>query len=314
MSSRAEDVLVGVTSGSPVVTPEQAALRGLDGADLRAACAAGLLVRVRRGAYVPAPAWERAGDAGRYRLRVQAAGQTLRRPVFSHDSAAVMWRMPRLGRWPREVHVSVRHDAGARSAGGVRRHAVPERPRHATVDGVRITGVERTVVDLARSWSFAGALVVADHAMRLTWATPDGLERELAPLLACRGSRAARRVLAAARPEAGSVGESLSRARMIELGLPAPALQHEVVDGDGLVGRVDFWWEHLGLAGEFDGRLKYRVDGVDDPRAVEERLWAEKQREDRLRRAGVAVVRWTWDDAWAPDRLATILRGAGLRP
>jgi hypothetical protein len=39
--------------------------------------------------------------------------------------------------------------------------------------------------------------------------------------------------------------------------------------------------------GEFDGRVKYGQSAD---------LWAEKQREDRLRALGLAVVRWVWAD------------------
>jgi hypothetical protein len=124
--------------------------------------------------------------------------------------------------------------------------------------------------------------------------------------------RAARRVVDEADARAESPGESLSRARMIELGVPRPVLQHEVRDGRGLVGRVDFFWPERGVAGEFDGRLKYRAGGVGDRTAAEQRVWEEKRREDRLRSAGLRVVRWTWADAWHPGPLADLLRAAGV--
>lgn len=298
-----------------VVTPDDAVRRGLDGADLRAARSAGDLVRIRVGAYASAETWQALDDAERYRLRVLAAGRRLRRPLFSHDSAAALWRLPRIGRWPPAVHVTVPHAVGGRSSRGVRRHQVPALPRHlVAMDGVRATGAARTVVDVARSWSFAAGLVAADHALREGWATPDRLAGELAAVGPGRGVRAGRRVIDAASGAAESVGESLSRARMIELGLPLPELQHVVEDGDGVVGRVDFWWESLGLVGEFDGRMKYRVGGIPDSRAVEERVWAEKQREDRLRGLGLRVVRWTWDTALDPARFAAHLGAAGVRP
>jgi hypothetical protein len=53
---------------------------------------------------------------------------------------------------------------------------------------------------------------------------------------------------------------------------------------------------------------------VGDQRAVEDRLWQEKVREDRLRAAGLRVVRWTWDTALDRERLARLLASAGLRP
>lgn len=298
-----------------LVTPREAGRVGVSADDLRAACASGELVRVRVGAYAEGEQWRRLDAAGRYRLRVLAAARRLRRPLFTHDSAAALWRLPRIGPWPEDVHVAVPHVSGSASAGGVQRHRLAVLPDHLVrVDGVRATGVTRTVVDVARSWSFTAALVAADHALHARWATPARLEAELARTGSGRGVRRARAVLAAASGQSESVGESLSRARMVELGLPVPQLQHVVEDADGVVGRVDFWWPELGVVGEFDGRLKYRAGGVVDGRAVEERVWQEKQREDRLRAVGLRVVRWTWDTALDPDRLARALGAAGIRP
>jgi len=79
-------------------------------------------------------------------------------------------------------------------------------------------------------------------------------------------------------------------------GLPAPVLQWEVRDQDGLlIGYTDFGWPELGTVGEFDGRVKYgrlRRPGQDPGDVVFE----EKRREDRLRDQDLAVVRWTWAD------------------
>lgn len=298
----------------PVVTAADAARRGLDGMDLRAACRAGELVRIRFGAYTSAHTWAWLDSLERYRLRVLAAGTAFKDPLFSHDSAAALWRMPRVGAWPAGIHVSVPQGRGARSVPSVLRHAVSVVPPSACVDGLRATSPARTVVDVGRSWSLCAALSAADHVLHTGLASPEELRAELKAAESTPGSRRARRVVLAADGRSESVGESLSRARMIELGLPAPVLQHEVVDEAGTVGRVDFWWPGLGLVGEFDGRVKYRVQGLADPRAVEERVWAEKLREDRLRSVGLRVVRWTWDIALDAPHLATHLAAAGLHP
>jgi hypothetical protein len=103
------------------------------------------------------------------------------------------------------------------------------------------------------------------------------------------GSARARRHLEFADGRSESPLESVGRLRFAELELPAPDLQVVLGDAGGPVGRVDFLWEAHRTVAEADGRLKY----AGDP-AV---LWAEKQREDRLRDAGFEVVRFTWDDA-----------------
>lgn len=55
----------------------EAALRGVDPAQLRAALRRGELVHVRRGAYAARSAWDGAGDEGRYLLKVLAIARTL---------------------------------------------------------------------------------------------------------------------------------------------------------------------------------------------------------------------------------------------
>lgn len=298
-----------------LITPAEAAARGLDGVDLRAACDTGRLVRVRFGVCTEAPRWADLDADGRYRLRVVAAGRRLRRPVFSHDSAAALWRLPRLGSWPAALHVVVPAGAPGRSFNDIRCHRVALLPTPlVSLPGVRATGAARTVVDVARSWSSASGLVVADHALSQGWTTRQHLLDELRSLGAAAGLRAARRVVAVASPLAESPGESLSRALMHDLGLPVPELRHVLSDGRGRIGRVDFWWPWPRTVGELEGRVTYRVDRVDDSRPPEDRLWAEKQREDRLRAMGLTVVRWTWADLRPPDRFGAALARAGVRP
>lgn len=311
MDHRVIESVRDIASLLPVLTPSDAALRGLGGQDLRAACLAGELVRVRFGAYTSAARWHSLDELSRYRLRVLAAGRAFRSPLFSHDSAAALWRFPRIGAWPAAVHVSVEHGWGGRSSAAVRRHQVLDAPVEVEVDGLRVTDAARTVVDVARSWSFDAALVAADHALREGLTDHGELRSALTDAVGCRGSRRAHRVVRAADGLSESVGESLSRARMIELGLPVPVLQHVV---EGTSARVDFWWPHLGLVGEFDGRQKYRLDGTPDRRSAEDRLWAEKVREDEIRAQGLRVVRWTWETALDRQLFAEHLAGAGLSP
>jgi hypothetical protein len=156
------------------------------------------------------------------------------------------------------------------------------------------------VVDLARTLPFAPALVVADAALRASGITRNDLSAALEEGAGTRGTRAARRVVAAADGRSESVGESRSRAVMYQLGMPLPDLQVEVRRPDGqLVGRCDFGWRTDRLLGEFDGRVKYGrllAPGQEPGDAV----FAEKRREDALRDEGWGMVRWVWRDLDAP--------------
>ena len=89
--------------------------------------------------------------------------------------------------------------------------------------------------------------------------------------------------------------------------------QFEICDGS-FRAFVDVKIDGVDVIVEFDGRVKYsrREDEVDpygdyrDPREV---LWAEKRREDTLRRLGYEVVRVTWQNL---DDLPALARRIGL--
>ena len=73
--------------------------------------------------------------------------------------------------------------------------------------------------------------------------------------------------------------ESEARLAMIDGGLPRPALQYEIVDGNGELRRVDFAWPDERLAVEYDGEDWHSG--------------AEAMRRDRRRQAALQDVRWT---------------------
>lgn len=299
-------------AAASLLTPALMRARGENVDGLARDVRRGVLRRVRRGVYCAAPSWDDARGADRHLLRVRAAAGALRDPVFSHRSAAAVWGLPALGPWPDDVQVLVPAATGGRSAPGVRKRSTAQAPVPVLRNGLLVTDLARTVVDLACTEPFASAVVVADHALGRLCLDVDGAREVLAARGSARGVRQARDVLAFADGRSESPGESLSRVRMREAGAPAPVLQQELRDGDGFIGRVDFWWPDQRLVGEFDGRLKYRTDAGGDTRAVEERLWAEKQREDRIRSHGIRVVRWTWQDALDPARMHGLLDAAGL--
>lgn len=269
---------------------------------------------VRHGAWVAESSWRALGPEQRHAALVHATDHACRTPgrhvFFALEAAAAVWGLPVIGPWPRHVTVLATRPT-QRSSRVVRVHVgVPDPGR--VVHGVRVTSVVRTVVDLARTRSFESGLAAADHALRHGLVDPDGLRAEAAGVPArVRGRPQALLVAELADARSMSPGESLSRARMFTLRLPRPALQVPVYDTDGLVGVADFGWH--GVVGEFDGRRKYAVPDGADARVAERALWAEKLREDRLRRR-CRVARWVWRDAVEDWRLARILGEVGIRP
>ena len=122
-----------------------------------------------------------------------------------------------------------------------------------TKDGITLTSLPRTVVELALTLPFSESVAAID------WALAHGCDRATLETLADRlGGASTSRALAAiefADPRSGSPGESVSRALIHQLGFPLPALQVPFHDGRGFIGVVDFYWSDHALIGEFDGRV-----------------------------------------------------------
>lgn len=274
--------------------------------------AAGPLRRIRRGSYLPVQYWEALYAGERHLALVHATAAKMNQPLptFSFHAAAALWGLPIIGDWPATVDVTLACDAAGSSA-IVRRHRLREVPLAECVAGLPVTSVARTVMDLARTTNLVSAVVTADAALRLGVCSYDDLlaEAQAIPDRAS-GRRQALRVIALADGRSESVGESLSRARMFQMGFPQPQLQVPMEDEGRVFGYADFGWGDL--VGEFDGRVKYRADGFATAGA-EDAVWREKLREDKIRRTH-RVVRWIWEDSMDPERLRRILVRAGLEP
>ncbi|MGK5115284.1 type IV toxin-antitoxin system AbiEi family antitoxin domain-containing protein [Geodermatophilus sp. CPCC 205506] len=283
---------------------------GLSDGELARLVRRGDLERLQRGAYL-APGT----DVERHRLVVAATVAGLRRPgVVSHTSAAVLHGLPLWGTSTTRVHLIRRPPAAGSGSARVHLHVARLPDDQVTVvDGVLVTDVARTVVDLARTLPFEPAVVAADAALAARTVVPASLTACLADMGPVPGARRAARVLQFADGRSGSVGESRSRVLIRRIGLPAPELQVRVERPDGsVVGRSDFGWHAQRTLGEFDGRVKYgRLlrPGQDPGDAVFE----EKLREDEMRDAGWQMARWTWGDLDRPGVVGARLHRAFSR-
>lgn len=169
-----------------------------------------------------------------------------------------------------------------------------------------MTSLNRTVLDLARTLPWEQAVAAGDRALALGLSRADlseGLQRMRGwPGIAC-----ARRTVGFLDVRSESAGESVSRVRFHEAGLPAPVPQLEIFDSSGrFAARVDFGWEDKKTVGEFDGKAKYG-ELLKPGQTARDAMLAEKRREDLLRDLGWQVVRWIWADLYRPgvigDRL-----------
>jgi hypothetical protein len=256
------------------------------------------LAAVRRGAYVEAEDERLGAEAARHALLAHATAPRLHpESVFSHVSAAVLHGLPPWDVPLERVHATRARRSGARRSGVVLLHAAALLPEEiVTVDGLAVTSVPRTVVDLARSVGFDRAVAMADAALRREDIDRALLVEALGRAARRPGLATARRVVAFADGGAESVGESRSRIALARAGVPVPTLQHEVWSADGVcLGRVDFWWPKRRTIGEFDGRVKYgRL--LRPGESAGDAVFAEKRREDALRDVGFQVVRWGWSE------------------
>lgn len=116
--------------------------------------------------------------------------------------------------------------------------------------------------------------------------------------------RRAQRAVRLADARAESPLESISRLVIGWLRLPPPEPQVLAIDERGYpAGRLDFYWDDYGVAGECDGKAKYR----DDP----EEFDREKRRQELLEDHGVVFTRWGWDEPWRhPQLLRSKILGA----
>lgn len=288
-------------------------------AELEREVRSGRLTRVCTGAYVATPVWENLDPRQRH-LVIAHVAQLIRRRrlVFSHWTAVAAWNLPVLGELPAHAHALAVRSSGGRSDERLVRHCVDLPDTTEWREGLEVTTLARTVVDLARVAPFSVGVVAADAALR---GDPDGSYRplnrgelfdEIGPA-GRRGTARARHVVEFADGRSGSPGESVSRSSMLLAGVPAPILQYEFSDRFGVIV-VDFWWPQFNLVGEFDGRVKYEDPRYLAGRTPQQALLDEKFREDRIRALGPRVTRWRRDVAIAPRRLRAHLVAAGIRP
>jgi hypothetical protein len=244
----------------------------------------------------------------RWRAEVLAAIGAHERPlILSHAHAARAFRWPRpLDGWGPMSFTAAEPPARRRRDTWIavcRLDEVETLPMGA----VRVTTAVRTVVDCARRLPPVDGLAIADAALHRADVTPSQLLASLRTARGRPGIDRARQVLALADGRRETPFESWSAWAFWVQGLPPPGWQATVLDDEGVfLGRADAWWKE-GVAGEADGRAKYRLASLERTGEVNVEGLAgalddERRRERELRRAGVVIVRWEPRDALQPDR------------
>ena len=296
-----------------LVTVRDLARLGIDGHPQRRAFGRGHAVRLKRGAYFDAAEWAALDPRTRHLARMHAINESHRDPIFGFESAACAHGLSTLGSWPDVVHVVADRASGGRSEPGIQRHCVGiDDEDIMVVGGLAVTRALRTLVDLARSRSFAEAVVSIDSALRSNQVSEEELADASARNHQRRGAAAVRRAFAFGDRLADNAGESLSRVLINQLGFPKPELQVPYRRSYGGADVVDFAWPKFRLIGEFDGRGKYLKDEYLRGKTPGDAVYDEKRREDRLRALGNGVTRWGWTELRDPNTLRYSLLAAGL--
>ncbi|WP_420752609.1 hypothetical protein [Rhodococcus sp. O3] len=277
---------------------------GITSDELRQALRSGALTPVAPGAYLRRAEADALDDVARHRVRARCVQHTLGwDAVLSHVTAALfhgadLWN-PDLSR----IHITRDRRSGGRRTDNLHVHPAPiAREEIYVVGGAAVTSPARTIVDLARSLTVDEAVIAGDSLLRRYPSALVGIPAALDAAALRAGVASARRVVDFLDGRSESAGESLGRLRLRSAGIPEPSLQRELYTPDGtFVARVDFFWEELGIVGEFDGMGKY---GAGDPASTAESVRREKLREDAIRALGFEVVRWTWAELFRFDVVA----------
>ncbi|MFL6121621.1 endonuclease domain-containing protein [Actinophytocola sp.] len=243
-------------------------------------------------------------------LRTRAAAALLMagdRAVLTSHTAAVLFGCTAAdsGR----VHVLVPYDRPLRSTPDIAvHHGHYDETDVVTVDGLRVYALECVLTELLCRASRATALACMDQALAL--AAPQArneFRAEVAHRIGARrdsrGRRRAEVLLNLATGLSESPAESWLLLGLFDAGLPIPAQQVPVTDVDGhVLYRLDFAWEELRVALEYDGFAAHVGRGLRDA-----------ARENDLRRLGWTVIRATAADLKDPAELHAAIRRAFWR-
>jgi very-short-patch-repair endonuclease len=215
--------------------------------------------------------------------------------VLSHRAAERRWGFRRIS-CPPEV-TAPRSRTGAKGFAVHRTRCLPPEDR-AKVDGIPVTSVARTLVDLADVLTERQLAKAVHEAEVLRLFDLRALERAQARVPGRKGRHRLARVLASYRDEPPFTRNDAERAFLElcqKLSLPQP-----IVNAPLHGYEVDFFWPGKDLAVELDGAEVH----------LTRKAFEEDRRRDRaLAIKGIQVLRVTWRDLNAGARdLAAILR------
>jgi very-short-patch-repair endonuclease/predicted transcriptional regulator of viral defense system len=274
-ADQAVQALAGRQHG--VVSREQVRAAGLSRQAIHRRIEAGWLVRLHQGVY--AVGHTALTPKSHLLAAVYAGG---RGALASHRAAGGLWVVLR-GAQP--IEVTAPTPRTARQGIVLHRSRCIDPEDRAVIDGIPVTSLARTLVDLADvllERRLADAVHEAEVRQLFDMRT---VERVLDRLPGRKGRHRLRRVLAAYR-DVQPFTRSEAERRVLELcethGLPRPQVNV------GIAGyEVDFYWPEAKLVLEFDGAATHLTRRA---------FRADRARDRALAARGIHVVRATWRD------------------
>lgn len=276
----------------------------------------GALASPRRGMFIDAGLWNSLSKRSKHLYIARTIASAISPDVFCGVTAAFAYGLAVTTNGAFRTDIDTINVAGNGGAHGCRYDGVRRFPLGEdgpwTAEGLTITSPARTVFDCARRLAFADGLAIADSALRANLLDKPSLQRLISKGRGMKGIAKARLVYTCMDSRAESGGESVVRARMIELGYKVPELQvcFESPLERGRTYRVDMLSRRTDgtlVAIELDGRQKYEEEIMLRGRDVIGVLLDERQREAAITALEIEVMRLRWQDLMDCDRLQQIM-------
>lgn len=270
----------------------------------------GFLVRPFPSMFMKAETWKALEARPRQRWRYVQDAYKAAHPdeTLCSFSAALEYGLWVSKRQLGTMHIVVPVRSKARRSTYIHRHYCPQGELD-ELEGVKVTTLMRTVLDCCLEGSFSDGLAIADSALRFCGLDLDGFRSYVAKAASKRaGADKARAVARYADGGSENAGESIVRARIIELGYMAPTgLQVELPDPveGGKTIRVDIYYvlpDGNAVIVEVDGMEKYGTGN-----RTKDALVRERQRESHITALGVPVMRVLFQRVHEPGYLENLL-------
>lgn len=281
----------------------QAKAAAMDNARLTREIKAGRVRRGLRGVYLMAGS-PRSARQRAHELQLWAGHNS----ILSHTTSA--WLLGLDVDRDLQMHITTHRNLRAPAPNiRVHRRPVPEACDVCVVDGLRVTTMPRTIIDLASLLNEEPVDIALDSAIRRGMPRRTFLDRfEALSTPGRTGMATLRRLVAERETEQGLTGSAFERRLLRELrrhGLPLPVCQHPVRK-ESISAFIDFAYPEFGIAIEADG---YRWH---DGRVAFE---GDRLRSSELGSWGWLVLQVTWLQLkYDPDGVVTRIRRALRTP